>query len=186
MVRIMKTRKISTLVLILGGMILFSILVLVGVFIYYKNNTTRRMIKTFEEWYPVNLPEKFDSLFYESITSIDSYSCYAVIKVIEEDYILDYDKQFYTEYAKYDTVNVFDKIELAEYYFENIIKEEDKKYFVSELENYDWFGYECKRYSGTANEVLRYVDVYIIHDINENLLYFFYDVHQYPYNEQWS
>ena len=68
----MKTRKISTLVLILGGMITFSILVLVGVLIYYKINTTRRMIKTFEEWYPVNLPEKFDSLFYESIEVIDS------------------------------------------------------------------------------------------------------------------
>ena len=97
---------------------------------------------------------------------------------------MEYEQQFFTDYAKYETVNIFEKVALAKYYFKNRINRDEEKYFVTELENYDWYGYEYKKVSEDTVRVVRYVDLYILHDKNENVLYIFYDKHQYPYNEQ--
>lgn len=146
----------------------------------------QRWISNHDDEFHINYPEEYTCLFYISATSIDSDDVYMVLKIKDEDYKLEYDNQFFTDYAKYKTVDVFKKIELAHFYFQNRIKEEDEKYFVSELDNYDWYAYEYKKVSEGRVTVIRYIDLYIVHDKNENIMYIFYDKHQYPYNEQWS
>ena len=143
-------------------------------------------IKTLESKIPIDLPDNFKCLFRKTIVAQDSEQWYLVLTV-DKDYKLDYDKQFYTEYASYETVNVFDKIALAKWYFKNIINEKDEQYFVSQLDNYDWYAYEyeIKRTYDDKERVIRYADLYLIHDKDDNELYIFYDVHQYPYNEQY-
>ena len=180
----MKQKKISTLVFVLLGIFIVVVLMCIALILYLRVIRARRMSNTIEDEFHINLPDKFKTLYYDSITSIDSYDCYMVLKVNDEDYKLEYENQFYTEYAKYDTVDVFDKIQLAKKYHSNVIKEKDEKYFITDLENYDWYGYEYVRRSGNNVTVIRYVDVYIVHDTIEDILYVFYDVHQYPYNDQ--
>jgi hypothetical protein len=136
----------------------------------------------FENRFDIHLPEEYEILFFKSETSIDSVTTYAVLKVMQ-DYTLIYDEQFISDYAKYEEFNVFDKIQLAKYYFQNLIKETDEKYFVESISSYEWYAYEYTSVTGQYNAV-RYNDLYVVHDTTTNYLYIFYDQHQYPYNNQ--
>ncbi len=146
-----------------------------------SNVRANRRLKDYEKEFNIELPNDYKLVLYKSITSIDGENCYIVIKY-EGDYKLNYENQLYTEYANYDSFDVFKKIDLAKYYFSNIVK--DKNYFVNELDNYDWYGYEYVKISGEKVSVTRYVDLYVLQDLDNNLLYIFYDKHQYPYDEQ--
>jgi hypothetical protein len=134
-------------------------------------------IRQYEVDFFIEFPSKYDVLFYKSITSIDSVVTYMVLKINDGDYKLEYENQLTSDYSNYEGFDVFDKISLASYYFSNQIREDEKSYFIKELLSYDWYGYE---YTSTN----RYVDLYVLHDIEEDNLYIFYDKHQYPYNNQ--
>lgn len=162
------------------------IFLIIGLFLLtgcIKKIRTEYMIDHIESEFDIDFPTEYSCLFYESIVSIDSENCYIVIDILQE-YELEYDKQFFTDYAKYETINIFDKIELAKFYFQNLISQEEENYFVSNLENYDWFAYEYKKVTNNTVTVVRYVDLYILHDKNKNILYIFYDKHPFPHNEQ--
>ena len=148
-----------------------------------KKHRAENMIEHINTEFNIVLPTEYSCLFYESLASIDSRECYIVLD-LNQEYELEYEQQFFTDYAKYETVNIFEKFALAKYYFKNRINRDEEKYFVTELENYDWYGYEYKKVSEDTVTVVRFVDLYILHDKNENVLYIFYDKHQYPYNEQ--
>ena len=162
------------------------ILFIIGLFLLtscIKKHREENMIEHIKTEFNIVLPTEYSCLFYESLVSIDSEECYIVLD-LNQEYELEYEQQFFTDYAKYETVNIFEKVALAKYYFENMINRNEEKYFVTELENYDWYGYEYKKVSEGTVTVVRFVDLYILHDKNENVLYIFYDKHQYPYNEQ--
>jgi hypothetical protein len=103
----------------------------------------------------------------------------------DKEYALVYVDQLTSDYAKYrdSDFNVFNKIQIAKNIFKNLIKEDDEKYFVDSLSSYDWYGYEYKSVTG-RNDVVRYIDLYVVYDLNTNYLYIFYDKHQYPYDDQ--
>lgn len=133
-------------------------------------------LKQYEAEFSTNFPNDYEVLFSKSITNIDSVVTYTVIKIDDDEYELSYDNQLTSDYATYEDFDVFDKIELASFYFTNVIKEE-KVYFIDEPTSFDWYGYE---YTSTN----RYNDLYVVHDLEENQMYIFYDKHQYPYNNQ--
>lgn len=163
--------------------ILFIFIIIICLFLLIgcvKAARTKKKIKLYENNFHINLPEKYACLFYESITSIDSEECYIVLK-IEEDYELEYENQFFTDYSNYETINIFEKIQLAKYYFQNLINKDDEKFFVTELKDYDWYGYEYKHVSSGRVTSVRYCDLYILHNKSEDILYIFYDKHQYPF-----
>ena len=134
-------------------------------------------LRQYEVDFFIEFPNDYDVIFYKSITSIDSVVTYMVLKINDDDYELEYENQLTSDYSNYEEFDVFDKISLASYYFSNQIREDEKSYFIKELLSYDWYGYE---YTSTN----RYVDLFVLHDIEEDNLYIFYDKHQYPYNNQ--
>jgi hypothetical protein len=140
------------------------------------------VLKDFENRFEISLPEEYEILFFKSETSIDSITTYAVLKVIQK-YSLIYDEQFMSDYAEYEGFSVFDKIQLAKYYFQNLIKASDEKYFVESISSYEWYAYEYTSITG-QNNVVRYNDLYVVLDTITNYLYLFYDQHQYPHNNQ--
>lgn len=140
------------------------------------------LLLEYESKFDIELPKEYDVLLFKSISSMDSYSYYIVLK-LNQEYELAYDVQFKTDYSKYKDFNVFNKIQLANYLFKNLIKEKDEKYFVVSLNTFDWYAHEYTSVTGRY-DVVRYVDFYVIHDQEANLLYLFYDQHQYPYNDQ--
>lgn len=132
-------------------------------------------LRQYEQEFVIELPDKYDVLFFKSITNIDSVKTYMALKITSDDYQLSYVNQLTSDYSNYQTFNVFEKIALAKFYFANVINENEEAYFVDQLALYDWYGYE---YMSTN----RYNDLYVIHDLVENNMYLFYDVHQYPYD----
>lgn len=141
-----------------------------------------KLFVTYESEFNIELPNNYDVLFYKSSTSIDSLSTYIVLE-LNEDYALNYDEQFTSDYARYDDFNVLSKIALAKNIFKNLIRAKDEKYFITTLVVFDWYAYEYTSVTGRYN-VVRYVDLYVIIDQETNTLYVFYDEHQYPYNDQ--
>ena len=175
-------------VYILTIILIVSLFVLTGC---TKKIKTEHFFSSSEEEFHINFPDNYSCLLYKSIVSIDSQEIYIVIKNKEEDYKLEYETQFFTDYASYNSFDIFGKIELAKYYFKNVISEDKYEYFVTDLDYYDWYAYEytnvheyTKKVDGSIGRVVRYVDLYVIHDKNEDILYIFYDKHQYPYDSQ--
>lgn len=147
-----------------------------------RQQKVKTLLSEYETKFAITLPKEYDVLFYISSSGIDSYTNYIVLKV-NEAYTLSYDEQFTTDYADYKNFDVFNKILLAKDHFTNLMKQNDEKYFVTSLTSYDWYASEYTRVTGQYN-VVRYVDLYVIHDQAANDLYLFYDQHQYPYNDQ--
>lgn len=165
-----------------------SIFLLLFISLLALTSCTRNKVKNslfeYESSFNLELPKEYDVLFYKTTTSIDSFSAYTVLK-LKQLYVLSYEEQFSTDYSNYEDFNVFNKIQLAKELFKNLIKEKDEKYFITNLTTYDWCASEYTSVSGRYN-VVRYVDLYVVHDQDANYLYLFYDKHQYPYNDQFG
>ncbi len=160
------------------------LILFICLFLYsYSKSKTKDLINGFENEFHIDLPNNYKCIFKKSLSSIDSVNYYVVIKY-EDDFKLEYKKQLYTDYANYESFNIFEKIDLAKQYFSNVINKNKEKYFVNGLDNYDWYGYEYKDTSYETVKVTRYIDFYVLQDLDNNLLYIFYDKHQYLYNNQ--
>ena len=99
-------------------------------------------LRQYEQEFVIELPNKYDVLFFNSITNIDSVKTYMALKITSDDYQLSYVNQLTSDYSNYQTFNVFEKIALAKFYFANVINENEEAYFVDQLVLYDWYGVE--------------------------------------------
>ena len=99
-------------------------------------------LRQYEQEFVIELPDKYDVLFFNSITNIDSVKTYMALKITSDDYQLSYVNQLTSDYSNYQTFNVFEKIALAKFYFANVINENEEAYFVDQLVLYDWYGVE--------------------------------------------
>lgn len=172
--KIMKRKQTIFILLIISLLLLTSC----------THKKAEKLLLEYESKFNIEFPKEYDVLLYESISSIDSYSTYIVLK-LNQEYELGYNDQFKTDYSKYNDFNVFNKIQLAKDLFKSHIKEKDEKYFPTSLTTFDWYAHEYTSVTGQYN-VVRYVDLYVVYDQETNYLYLFYDQHQYPYNDQFG
>lgn len=134
--------------------------------IYYSdNNVAKRFLNNTQEKYNVKLPQEINVEYKYLDSAIDGSNTYFVL-TIQEDYELSYEKQ-------YD--NNIDQ----ENYQINIEKSfnELKKYVPNEKLpsfdfKYDWFAREKQGET-------RYYNFYVVYDLDNKLMYLYYEVTQY-------
>lgn len=138
--------------------------------IYYSdNNVAKRFLNNKQEKYNVKLPQEINVEYKYFDSAIDGSNTYFVL-TIQGDYELSYEKQ-------YD--NNIDQ----ENYQINIEKSfnELKKYVPNEKLplfdfKYDWFAREEKGET-------RYYNFYVVYDLDNKLMYLYYEVAQYKIYE---
>lgn len=138
--------------------------------IYYSdNNVAKRFLNNTQEKYNVKLPQEINVEYKYLDSAIDGSNTYFVLK-IQEDYELSYEKQY---------ENNIDQ----ENYQINIEKSfnELKKYVPNEKLpsfdfKYDWFARE-------EQGETRYYDFYVVYDLDNKLMYIYYEVAQYKIYE---
>ena len=134
--------------------------------IYYSdNNVAKRFLNNTQEKYNVKLPQEINVEYKYLDSAIDGSNTYFVL-TIQEDYELSYEKQY---------ENNIDQ----ENYQINIEKSfnELKKYVPNEKLpsfdfKYDWFAREKQGET-------RYYNFYVVYDLDNKLMYLYYEVAQY-------
>lgn len=138
--------------------------------IYYSdNNVAKRFLNNTQEKYNVKLPQEINVEYKYLDSAIDGSNTYFVL-TIQEDYELSYEKQY---------ENNIDQ----ENYQINIEKSfnELKKYVPNEKLpsfdfKYDWFAREKQGET-------RYYNFYVVYDLDNKLMYLYYEVAQYKIYE---
>lgn len=163
----MKINKNTRIILI----VLTAILILItGVSIYQgiyysDNNVAKRFLNNTQEKYNVKLPQEINVEYKYLDSAIDGSNTYFVL-TIQEDYELSYEKQYENNI---DQENYQINIEKSFNELKNYVPNEKLPSFDFK---YDWFAREKQGET-------RYYDFYVVYDLDNKLMYIYYEVTQY-------
>ena len=159
-----KNTRIVLIVLTAILIIITGVSIYQGIY-YSDNNVAKRFLNNTQEKYNVKLPQEINVEYKYLDSAIDGSNTYFVL-TIQEDYELSYEKQY---------ENNIDQ----ENYQINIEKSfnELKKYVPNEKLpsfnfKYDWFAREKQGET-------RYYNFYVVYDLDNKLMYIYYEVTQY-------
>lgn len=167
----MKINKNTRIILI----VLTAILILItGVSIYQgiyysDNNVAKRFLKNTQEKYNVKLPQEINVEYKYLDSAIDGSNTYFVL-TIQEDYELSYEKQYENNI---DQENYQINIEKSFNELKNYVPNEKLPSFDFK---YDWFAREKQGET-------RYYNFYVVYDLDNKLMYLYYEVAQYKIYE---
>ncbi len=163
----MKINKNTRIILI----VLTAILILItGVSIYQgiyysDNNVAKRFLNNTQEKYNVKLPQEINVEYKYLDSAIDGSNTYFVL-TIQEDYELSYEKQYENNI---DQENYQINIEKSFNELKNYVPNEKLPSFDFK---YDWFAREKQGET-------RYYNFYVVYDLDNKLMYIYYEVTQY-------
>ena len=134
--------------------------------IYYSdNNVAKRFLNNTQEKYNVKLPQEINVEYKYLDSAIDGSNTYFVL-TIQEDYELSYEKQYENNI---DQENYQINIEKSFNELKNYVPNEKLPSFDFK---YDWFAREKQGET-------RYYNFYVVYDLDNKLMYLYYEVAQY-------
>ena len=134
--------------------------------IYYSdNNVAKRFLNNTQEKYNVKLPQEINVEYKYLDSAIDGSNTYFVL-TIQEDYELSYEKQYENNI---DQENYQINIEKSFNELKNYVPNEKLPSFDFK---YDWFAREKQGET-------RYYNFYVVYDLDNKLMYIYYEVTQY-------
>ena len=134
--------------------------------IYYSdNNVAKRFLNNTQEKYNVKLPQEINVEYKYLDSAIDGSNTYFVL-TIQEDYELSYEKQYENNI---DQENYQINIEKSFDELKNYVPNEKLPSFDFK---YDWFAREKQGET-------RYYNFYVVYDLDNKLMYLYYEVAQY-------
>lgn len=138
--------------------------------IYYSdNNVAKRFLNNTQEKYNVKLPQEINVEYKYLDSAIDGSNTYFVL-TIQEDYELSYEKQYENNI---DQENYQINIEKS---FNELKKYVSNEKLPSFNFKYDWFAREKQGET-------RYYNFYVVYDLDNKLMYIYYEVAQYKIYE---
>lgn len=163
----MKINKSTKIILIVLTIILISITgfsIYQGIY-YSDNNVAKRFLNYNQEKYNVKLPQEINVEYKYYDGAIDGSNTYFVLS-IQGDYELSYEKQYDNNIDQEDyQINIQKSFDGLKQYVDN------EKLPTFNFK-YDWFAREEKGET-------RYYDFYVVYDLDNKLMYIYYEVTQY-------